>query len=714
MFPNIKSLLRRRICKWSALVGLCLLIVALSGCGGSGNQTVQVAISPATANLYETKTQAFTATVIGTSNSAVTWSVQEGSTGGAVSSSGIYTAPDASGTFHVVATSVANSSRSAVATVTVKSASAPVFTSTPPTAASEGQPYNYSLAANDPAGGTVSYTLSSGPTNAAISGSTLHWTPTHAQSRIANAFVVTATTSEGGNAEQNFSVTPNGTISGIYVSIEYTETGTNTVPFQPQTVIAYVPGANGVYSSISGTGSNGSFSIPGVPAGYYLLDVDGGYLWTSASDIDLTLPLQGRLNYASPQNETTLNIDVTEQTDQNTADCYLFVPNINVFFYDFSLYPPCAGAAWNKSYDWIYALPDATQGDRTYLYRTEATELANNTWTGSVLTDYAGPFSLTIPDGGNVTLSGNLTPQNPGSSVRGNLDIADLVGLEPKVSPNYSGIYSFRMYVQPFTSTYFLSHLGTANLEYTQPPDSFVLYPFTEDGQNVDLGDVSYSNPFPGTWTPYTALTVIGNLPYSADGATVPWSFVAGAGTYSTTFPTGSTPIAPLVGQATGITINGSDFYSDQPNAGAQPVIAWNTPTLGTADGYYLIIYRLDSFSGLTFPGQVSVIATGKTSITLPPGLLQTGYAYVFQLTAFQGNPQVETAPYYNYFPWGYAEAFSGYVHVSSGSLPAGKRMDNKEMRQARQLLLQSQADQKLHPNAKFGVAVQTPAKPDQ
>ncbi|HQR30207.1 MAG TPA: cellulase family glycosylhydrolase [Anaeromyxobacteraceae bacterium] len=52
----------------------------------------------------------------------MTWTVQEGAAGGAVSSTGTYTAPSTPGTYHVVATSVADGTRQDVAAVTVATA----------------------------------------------------------------------------------------------------------------------------------------------------------------------------------------------------------------------------------------------------------------------------------------------------------------------------------------------------------------------------------------------------------------------------------------------------------------------------------------------------------------------------------------------------------------------------------------------------------------
>jgi len=79
--------------------------------------TVAVTPSPAATNSCSSLT--FTATVANTTNRAVTWSVQEGAAGGSITTAGVYTAPQSAGTYHVVATSVADGTKAAIATVTV-------------------------------------------------------------------------------------------------------------------------------------------------------------------------------------------------------------------------------------------------------------------------------------------------------------------------------------------------------------------------------------------------------------------------------------------------------------------------------------------------------------------------------------------------------------------------------------------------------------------
>ncbi|HEV8132309.1 MAG TPA: hypothetical protein VGQ81_13750, partial [Acidobacteriota bacterium] len=76
---------------------------------------VTVTISPTSAGLIRGGTQQFTATVTGATNTALVWSTN----GGTISNSGLYTAPQAPGIFRVTATSVADQSKTATASVTV-------------------------------------------------------------------------------------------------------------------------------------------------------------------------------------------------------------------------------------------------------------------------------------------------------------------------------------------------------------------------------------------------------------------------------------------------------------------------------------------------------------------------------------------------------------------------------------------------------------------
>jgi hypothetical protein len=117
-----------------------------------GSPSVNVTgVSPSAASLWPndaadgwpSSTQAFTATVINTHNTAVTWSITP-STAGSIDANGNYTAPTiAAGlppSVTVTATSQADSRKSASATVTLKPATVPGVFNVTVTATEAGTP----------------------------------------------------------------------------------------------------------------------------------------------------------------------------------------------------------------------------------------------------------------------------------------------------------------------------------------------------------------------------------------------------------------------------------------------------------------------------------------------------------------------------------------------------------------------------------------------
>lgn len=107
----------------TAYVTCWILAVACSQPTTAAPVVVQVIVVPQAATCVVGGTIAFSATVTGTSDTAVTWTVQEGAAGGTISGAGVYTAPRTAGTYHVVAT-VAHATKTATATVTITDSAA--------------------------------------------------------------------------------------------------------------------------------------------------------------------------------------------------------------------------------------------------------------------------------------------------------------------------------------------------------------------------------------------------------------------------------------------------------------------------------------------------------------------------------------------------------------------------------------------------------------
>lgn len=143
--------------------------------------TVAVSLTPSTASVTTGTTSQFAASVTGSSITAVTWSVQEGSIGGTVSASGLYTAPATAGTFHVKAVSVADNTKSATATITVIAPTPPpiVAVSVTPSTASvtTGAASQFTASVTGSSNTAVTWSIQEGSTGGAVSASGLYTAP---------------------------------------------------------------------------------------------------------------------------------------------------------------------------------------------------------------------------------------------------------------------------------------------------------------------------------------------------------------------------------------------------------------------------------------------------------------------------------------------------------------------------------------------------------
>ena len=103
----------------SAAASLLLWLLLLCAATGQFHPGISLTVVPSESTLHFGQTQAFTAIVMGTSDAAIQWSVQEPN-GGTVTEDGIYTAPHEIGIYHVLVLALSNGfSAQTVAKVTV-------------------------------------------------------------------------------------------------------------------------------------------------------------------------------------------------------------------------------------------------------------------------------------------------------------------------------------------------------------------------------------------------------------------------------------------------------------------------------------------------------------------------------------------------------------------------------------------------------------------
>jgi hypothetical protein len=166
---------------------------------------VSVVVTPRTPSLKTGATVQLTASVTGTSDAAVTWTVQEGAAGGQVSASGLYTAPGSAGTYHAVATSHADPTRSDAATLTVTADPSPtvaVVVSPRTKSLSTGGTLQLSATVTGTTNVAVTWAIQEGAAGGQVSASGLYTAP-----GSAGTYHVVATSQADGAARDTATIT---------------------------------------------------------------------------------------------------------------------------------------------------------------------------------------------------------------------------------------------------------------------------------------------------------------------------------------------------------------------------------------------------------------------------------------------------------------------------------------------------------------------------
>lgn len=225
------------------------------------SSTVNVAVTPASASVGVGAKQQFTPTVTGSSNTAVTWSLTgfdcAGTTCGTISSTGLYSAPSTAPNppfVNIIATSVADPSRTATAEVTVTQV---IGVSITPTSAQvterSSKQFTASVTGTSNTGVTwsVSGTGCSGSGCGTISSSGLYTAPDSIPAKV----VVTATSNEDSSVSASATIT---VLTPVFVTVSPT-TVIVAVGAQ-QTFNVNVTGTTNtaVIWSVSGSGCSGN------------------------------------------------------------------------------------------------------------------------------------------------------------------------------------------------------------------------------------------------------------------------------------------------------------------------------------------------------------------------------------------------------------------------------------------------------------------------
>ncbi len=436
----------------------------------------------------------------------------------------------------------------------------------------------------------------------------------------------------------------------------------NPAEYPSGSIAALIPDGLGGYTTVVGGGkADGTFSINATPTGYYWLKFGSLYLWTHKVSLDLGQDLGGRRDAQLPSKSTDVVFNVSNLNPWNSsADNLLFYNyNANDYIYGLEGYArgnaPTDGATAlaGLTIDWFSPNPshlnDGAKGDHPYLVQMVGTSDAN--WLYQVAQRVFEPASYTQVDAQSTTLNGSFVALPQTGTLRLNVKASEFTPNAAIMGP------SAELSDQAF---YLTAAKGIISAGYSGDlADFFPYIPFTND---FDLGEISYGNPYPSAWDKVLEASCAYLNSYTLPGTTAPWNLDATISVNTTTLPTATAPLRPLVTPVLNPKINDLGLLADRSGVGLTPTLSWEVPSLGSPSGYIVTIYRLDAVGNSTEGTVVADLRRPATSGSTPPGILVAGNTYVFRIRVIQQGLDMLSAPYRCTLPYGYADVVSGLI----------------------------------------------------
>jgi hypothetical protein len=430
-------------------------------------------------------------------------------------------------------------------------------------------------------------------------------------------------------------------VTGTMVYRYYSESAPVDVPVDLQgvQVEAYVWNA-GSWTTYPGVGkADGSFTVPLVPAGLFMLDVGGAYVYTTAHKLDLGGEISGRHGAVMSTGGAAIAGAIQNLAPWQTDDLVeWFDANAGGAAYGFAMGGPAVGdtSLQNQQSTWIGSLVDATKGDVLY-----ATQLSSFPAGGNIvaleISRYTSFSSVEQTDGVVTMVSGAFAPVTQSQMIDVDFAGSQFDTLGASVNPMASGLTA----LYDLTTAPGMSQAGMVGY-YT---DLMLIYP---NGTDVKLGPVAYANPFSATWGTEVYAGETFAVAYTAPGAT---SQATVYGYVYVTLPSAqaaTTTLKPVVSPVQNPLVNGKSAFGALNGISLTPTLSWSPPAVGTPSGYRILVSLIANSGGTSTSQYLASIFTVATSVPLPPNMLQKGSAYVFTITALSSPIDTATKPFHS------------------------------------------------------------------
>jgi hypothetical protein len=190
---------------------------------------------------------------------------------------------------------------------------------------------------------------------------------------------------------------------------------------------------------------------------------------------------------------------------------------------------------------------------------------------------------------------------------------------------------------------------------------SLDMFYHSPSGDSDMAATFAFRTPFSQKWPMFAGGAISWTRQYALPG-TQPLAMRGQIG-LRTLAPNGSVTLAPVLGCVKNFRIAGQDALGDLSDVGTTPTIVFDAPITGSANGYEILVWRLENSSGMTTRALAGRILTTGRSVTLPPGILSTGNAYaVVVRSRGAGSVDMNEHPRLVAFPQSSAETLSGTI----------------------------------------------------
>jgi len=444
------------------------------------------------------------------------------------------------------------------------------------------------------------------------------------------------------------------------------------VDFTMVPIAARVLGSDGGVTVYDGGGNGaGQFTIDNVPPGaeFYVeatgLVVGGGtiplYVFDTQRTLDLSDVFLG-LN-------TGQGGDGTGTVQLNVSGAVPFGPNdavnlqaLNAPYTEYSYGATPAPTVGASAYTTSWAT-DPVQGlvqpsDTVWVVQMHSS--SSDAAAPQALTTYAAVTGVTTANGETTVLDAGLAAA-PQTSVSLQIDEGAFTQYVDDITPN--GVIEGSGFVIDAYPTGQIVGLG---MTYNGTVDMLNVSQGTTGG--VTTYDASYGDPFPAGWSRVITIgiqvedQVVAPLP---DGGVSNPGDTPGA--ISCTLPlapyAAGMPVAPLVSPVQQPVVNQGSFRNNRTGVGLQPTVGWTAPALGPPT-VYIVQVRLVQLNAANQPQmtRIALLSTASTSVTVPPGILQSGQLYQFDIVALSSHGDDATRPFYQHLPFCAASTLSGVM----------------------------------------------------